>query len=365
MGNTYRPRLPRHLEKFDYLIKKLTEEDFKNLNLLQDEKDLLQEYRAIKDNSEEVGLNDDDVKHGWIKTEKASLFFKNPNFKTKEKKLFEEDLLNLISERSPNYPIIKREETLEPHALIINPADVHLGKLASAFETGDSYTVDIAVKRVKEGVNGILNKSKGFNIEKIIFVGGNDILHVDTPKRTTTSGTPQDTDGMWYDNFRTAMNLYIEVLETLIPIADVHFIYCPSNHDYTNGFFLCQAVEQYFSKNKNITFDTSIAHRKYYKYGNNLIGFTHGDGAKPQDLPLLMAHESKYWTECKHKYIYSHHLHHKISKDYMSVCVESMRSPSGTDSWHHRQGYEHSPKAVEGFLHHKEYGQIGRFNHLF
>ncbi len=83
MGNTYRPRLPRHLEKFDYLIKKLTEEDFKNLNLLQDEKDLLQEYRAIKDNSEEVGLNDDDVKHGWIKTEKASLFFKNPNFKIK------------------------------------------------------------------------------------------------------------------------------------------------------------------------------------------------------------------------------------------------------------------------------------------
>ena len=78
-----------------------------------------------------------------------------------------------------------------------------------------------------------------------------------------------------------------------------------------------------------------------------------------------MAHESKHWTECKHKYIYSHHLHHKISKDYMSVCVESMRSPSGTDSWHHRQGYEHSPKAVEGFLHHKEYGQIGRFNHLF
>ena len=62
---------------------------------------------------------------------------------------------------------------------------------------------------------------------------------------------------------------------------------------------------------------------------------------------------------------YIHHIHHKKSKDYMSVCVEALRSPSGTDSWHHRNGYQHSPKAIEGFLHHAEHGQVARFNHLF
>ena len=60
-----------------------------------------------------------------------------------------------------------------------------------------------------------------------------------------------------------------------------------------------------------------------------------------------------------------HHLHHKISKDYIGVTVEALRSPSGTDSWHHRNGYQHSPKAVEGFIHSKEHGQIARLTHLF
>jgi len=28
-------------------------------------------------------------------------------------------------------------------------------------------------------------------------------------------------------------------------------------------------------------------------------------------------------------------------------------------------GFQHSPKAIEGFLHSKEHGQIARFTHLF
>ncbi len=44
-----------------------------------------------------------------------------------------------------------------------------------------------------------------------------------------------------------------------------------------------------------------------------------------------------------------HHVHHKLSKDYQGVTVESLRSASGTDSWHHRNGYQHAPKAIEGF----------------
>ena len=108
-----------------------------------------------------------------------------------------------------------------------------------------------------------------------------------------------------------------------------------------------------------------MSHRKYTTYGNNLIGTTHGDGAKVANLPLLMAHEAKEWSNCKHKYIYTHHIHHKASKDYMGVCVESLRSPSSTDSWHHKNGFQHAPKAIEGYLHHKLHGQVARLTNLF
>jgi hypothetical protein len=170
---------------------------------------------------------------------------------------------------------------------------------------------------------------------------------------------------MWYTNFLIAKKLYVEILELLIGVADVHFTFNPSNHDYTHGFFLADVIQTWFKDCKNITFDCSIAHRKGFQYGKNLIGTTHGDGAKHQDLPLLMATEFPLeWSQTKHRYVYTHHVHHKTSKDYIGVTVESLRSPSGTDSWHHRNGYL-SIKAIEAFLHHKDFGQVARLTHLF
>lgn len=268
----------------------------------------------------------------------------------------------------PNRPVnIFRQRLVgdEEYLLVVDPADVHIGKLAQSFETGEDYNNQIAVQRVKEGVEGILEKSKSFKIDKILFIGGNDILHIDTPRRTTTSGTPQDTDGMWYTNFLIAKQLYIEVLDRLLQVADVHFTFNPSNHDWSHGFFLADVIKTYYKDCENITFDCDINHRKYFTYYDNLIGTSHGDGAKTQDLPLLMAQESKDWSTTKHRYVYTHHVHHKVAKDFIGVTVESLRSPSSSDGWHSRNGYQHAPKAIEGFIHSKKHGQIARITHIF
>ena len=337
--------------------------------ITREEFDIVSQYRAIKRESNILGLDDADVKHGWLKSKTASMFFKNPNFKNNEQANYEiirQSILKDIDSHTPRYEIFERKDSTEGHLLVIDPADVHIGKLCDSFETGEAYNNQIAVQRVLEGVQGILDKTSGFNIEKILFIGGNDILHIDTPRRTTTAGTPQDTDGMWYTNFLIAKQLYVEILEKLLTVADVHFTFNPSNHDYVHGFFLADVIRTWFKDCGQITFDCSISHRKAFKYGLNLIGTTHGDGAKNQDLPLLMATEFPIeWSETKHRYVYTHHVHHKMSKDYIGVTVESLRSPSGTDSWHSRNGYAHAPKAVEGFLHHKTQGQIARISHLF
>lgn len=303
--------------------------------------------------------------HFWKKEKGYSFFVKNPHYQEEGKDEFAQKLIEELKQYSPKFENKKYAKSKDSHLLVIDPADVHIGKLCESFETGEDYNSEIAVKRVLEGVNGILEKASSWSIDKIMLVGGNDILHIDTPKRTTTSGTSQDTCGMWYSNFLKSKQLYVDVIQTLLEVAPVHFVFNPSNHDYTNGFFLADVVKTYFENHNGFTCDTSIAHRKYFTYGLNLIGTTHGDGAKPNDLPMLMAHEAKEWSESKHRYIYTHHLHHKVSKDYMSVCVETLRSPSGTDSWHHRNGYQFAPKAIEGFLHHKEHGQVCRFSHLF
>lgn len=325
--------------------------------------------KGITDVAKGFNLNTSNIKHLWVKDKNSSAFVKNPGYIEPELSKFEdfkEELLEDLKKYSPTFPTIKRVDDEDSYCLVIDPADVHIGKLCTSFETGQDYNQQIAVKRVKEGVDGILNKARGFNIDKIIFIGGNDILHTDTPRRTTTSGTPQDTDGMWYENFLMAKQLYVDVLEKLITIADVHFTFNPSNHDYTNGFFLADVIGTYFRNCKNITFDCSIAHRKYTMYGNSLIGTTHGDGAKQADLGMLMSVEANdMWSNTKYRYFYTHHVHHKTSKDLINVTVESLRSPAPSDSWHHRQGYQHAPKAIEGFIHSKMHGQVARLTHLF
>ena len=318
--------------------------------------------RALYAECDEVGIDPGTVNFYWYKGKKFSI---NASNKV-DLDQFQSDLIEEVKTWAPNYKKIKREKIKDGHCLVFDPADIHIGKLCSSFETGEDYNSQIAVQRVKEGLQGILNKSSGFNIDKIIFITGNDILHIDNPKKQTTSGTPQDTDGMWYENFVTAKKLLVDIIETLSAIADVEVVYNPSNHDFMSGFMLLQCVEAWFIKSKNVTFNNDMRHRKYSVYGENLIGSTHMDGAKIANLPLLMAHESgASWHECRHRYIYGHHIHHKSSKDFMSVNVETLRSPSGTDSWHHRNGYQHSPQAVEAFIHHKEHGQVARLTHIF
>jgi len=312
------------------------------------------------------GININNVKSYWHKGEGFSVNVKGGDSMSWDD--VRDRILKELKEFSPKFEDISYSENIygDGHCLVIDPADIHIGKLSKAFETGCEYNNQIAVERVKEGVRGILKRSSGFNIDQIVFIGGNDILHIDSPRRTTTSGTPQDTDGMWFENFMIAKNLYIDLIGSLLLLAPVHFVFNPSNHDYTHGFFLADVINTYFQGHNKFTSDTDLKHRKYYRYGNTMIGTTHGDGAKNDSLPLLMATEAPVmWAKTKHRYIYTHHVHHKTAKDFQGVTVESLRSPSGTDSWHHRNGLQHSPKAIEGYVHSKENGQVARLTHNF
>ena len=200
-----------------------------------------------------------------------------------------EDVKALIDNHAPTYPEIKRVKG--EHLLVINPADIHIGKLGVALETGDDYNTEIAYNRVLEGVTGLISKAQGFSIDKVLFCVGNDILHIDNVYNTTTAGTPQDADGKWWQHFEVALKLYVKCVEILRQVAPVDVVHSMSNHDYQSGFHLAHSLKSWFRKTKDVTFDISVAHRKYYKYGSNLIGLEHGDGAKMDKLPMLMAND--------------------------------------------------------------------------
>ncbi len=356
----------------------------KRLRLSAEEVELINEFRgdnleningntALDIHLKERGIDKKDVvsvKH-W-QSMSGDLRFSivtKEDFGLNENQIFKK-INNFIEEYSPTYTTIKH--TKGNHLLVINPADIHIGKYANELETGEQYDCETAVLRVLEGIDGLIQKSKGFDIDRVLFCVGNDVLHIDNVYNTTTKGTHQDTDGKWWEHYEIALMLYVKCIETLRQIAPVDVIHSMSNHDYQSGFHLAHTLKSWFRKTKDVSFDITVANRKYYNYGNNLIGLEHGDGAKMDKLPLLMAQEKpEMWSKSKFRYWYLHHIHHKVkhkwldAKDYIGVTVEYMRSPSSADSWHSRKGFCGAYKACEAFVHDKESGQVARLTHYF
>ena len=278
--------------------------------------------------------------------------------------------------------------------MVITPADIHIGKLADVMETGNTYDIQTAERRTKEGVASLLDKARFWGVERITINTGNDSMHIDTPRRTTTSGTPQDTHGTIFTMADAAFATWAWVIEEAVQVAPVHVVFDPSNHPWVCDWLVNRAVMAHFRNTPGVTFDVmmqSIRHRKYQVYGCNLIGYTHHDGAKEKDLPNLMQYEArKWWGKTKRGYWILKHRHHKdrkragfdpiqLEKDHPGVTVirtapeicdrnvalEIVRSPSESDGWHDRNGYVGAIKAVEAFVFDADRGQVARFTEVF
>lgn len=192
--------------------------------------------KGIFDECENVGIDIDKVKHYWYKGEHYSINVKgqNDSFNYED---FKEDFIGTVKDLAPNHiQIIRNNSDEEGHCLLIDPSDIHVNKLCSVFETGEEYDSQIAVQRVKDGVASIIKKSEGFNIDKIILIVGNDVLNTDNTKGQTTKGTQQDTHLKWFDAFLMAKQLYIDIIQTLVSIADLEVVYNVSNHDEMSVF---------------------------------------------------------------------------------------------------------------------------------
>lgn len=352
---------------------RLNEEQMKQLNQIK----LNQGTKSQKSQLKAMGLEEkgdlmENVPYYWDKSDsKYSFFVKNPLFKDEEVEDFKTELLQEMDNHSPKYPKIKREKQKDGHLLVIDIADLHINKYATTELTGAEYNSDLAVNRAIEGTKGIIQKASGFNIEKIVFIIGNDVLNTDNILKQTTKGTPQDTDRHWFKAFQIAKRCYVECLELCLSVADVDVIHCISNHDMMSGCFLAETLASHFRLCKNITFNTSPAYRKYYKWHSNMMEFEHGDKGKASGLPLIMAQEQpKMWYETKFRYGYLHHVHHsdvkqyQSSKDYVGVNVTYLRSPSSADIWHSDNGYLNMI-AIEGFVHSKKRGRIAHLTHYF
>lgn len=349
---------------------------------------------AVRGAMDAVGT---DIKPGtiWAKTDSEGNLTYSVMLRAGEHDLAEmvrESVEEALADTAPEYE--PRPAPTGDHLLVIDLADVHFLKLCVKSETGYEYDREVARHRVIEGTKALLNMASGFGVARILFVLGNDILHVDNSRNTTTSGTPQDTDGTVYQGFNAAFAALRDAIELCADVAPVDLIHCMSNHDWTLGWTISQKLGAWFARHPNVNatdYNLSERHRKYYGFGNCGFQLHHADGAKEEKLYGLFVTEAReIIAKCDHLYSLCHHLHHKIrkrrgvdvfmtEKDHTGITaimtgaahvkgtalnIEYVRSPSPPDGWHDRNGYVNR-QGVECFLYHPHDGMKCRFTEWF
>lgn len=243
------------------------------------------------------------------------------------KKLFNSLSRNVeISER--NYKKSDKERDL----LFIPLADIHFGLMSTLELTGEEYNVRIAKKRVHYVINKILDRIHPFSVQKIVFLIGNDGINADNLNGTTANGTPQDNQLNWFDTIRQFTELMIEVLNQLEGVAPVDAYFVPSNHDLHSMFGVCETLKAYYRDDPCITICGEATQRKYFQFGNNMIGFSHDE--KEKNVAKIMAAEQpKMWGETRFKYFMISHLHHEIVNDDYGVDIRRLPTISGRSYW--------------------------------
>ena len=295
----------------------------------------------------------------WLK--KKQVLFELQNVRQE----FLEDLKKL----SPQVPSNFRKQPQEGKLLEITVFDLHFGKVAWHEEVGENYNIEIATQRFNDCIDYFIDLYKGTSLDRILLPISNDFFNSDRshPFNSTTSGTPQEEDTRWQNTFRKGRELLITNIQKLSKIAPVEVKVVPGNHDYERSFYLGDSLEGWFHNDQNVNIDNSPNPRKYFSYGKNLIGFTHGNNEKLADLPMIMAQENPTaWAMSYYREFHLGHLHHKkegrfnATNELQGVMVRHMSSLSGTDSWHHKKGYIGARKSAEAFLWDKEKGLLNQ-----
>lgn len=290
--------------------------------------------------------------------------------KRKVPKTIEEGVKLFLSQiPAHRYEQKKFEHHADPYMLEVSIWDHHFGKLAWGRETGENYDLKIAEMLYANAAHELIEKSRGFNVEKIILPIGQDFFHIDGPNNATTAGTPQDVDGRLAKIFATGQKALINLIDLLMGIAPIHILWVPGNHDWYTSWYLIKVIEAHYRMTKSVTIDSSEMPRKCIEYGCNLLGYTHGNEEKHSSLPAIMAGAwPQEWARTVHREWKIGHYHKVRETHYSSaetidgVLVRVLPSLCGTDSWHFKKGYVGGMRAAQAFLYSKQKGYAGHIN---
>ena len=238
--------------------------------------------------------------------------------------------------------------------------DPHFGMSADKDEAGEHFDTATAERLTCAAIDRLVDSSPPA-AQALIFNAG-DMFHADDQtNRTPGHGNHVDVDGRHFRILQVGRRAMIHCIRRALEKHDhVKFVITPGNQDPRSSFALALILDAHFESEPRVTVDFLPTHYKYHRFGLNLIGMTHGDGAKQSDLGEIMATDVPAdWGATKFRVWFSGHIHHDTVKELRGVRCESLRTLAPSDAWHRMKGYR-AGRDMRLVIFHEDYGEIER-----
>jgi len=261
---------------------------------------------------------------------------------------------------------LQRNQSGDPVMVELDIFDPHYQLLAWGPETGQNHDLKIISEKVRRAAHVLMERvlDTGVNVERWLLVVGNDLFHTDKAgpdgrHPTTTRGTPQDVDSRLAKAAGIVRRDLTAIILDLLQVAPVDVVVVPGNHDRERAWWMGEILEARFHGNENVEVDNRPILRKYYRYGNSLLGLSHGDNEKPKDMRDYMSQEArKDWAETVFREWHIGHYHHERLLDERGVVMRQLPSLAGTDAWHFNEGWVQAIRGARAFVWSRDEGIV-------
>lgn len=258
-------------------------------------------------------------------------------------------------------PAVLAPQVCDADLLTVIPmGDPHFGLLTWAEETGENFDLSIAERLTFDAVDRLA--TSGPNSETALLLNLGDYFHADNgTNRTPRSAAPLDVDGRFPKIARVGIRAMVRCIRRLLEKHRTVIVRNNrGNHDPHQADMLTLALEGWFHDEPRVTIEASPSSFYYHRFGNVLIGSTHGDGAKLNDLPLIMATDApEDWAAAKFRVWHCGHFHHDQMKEHPGCTVETHRTLAAGDAWHRHSGYR-AGRDMKAVVYHRTHGEVTR-----
>lgn len=253
-------------------------------------------------------------------------------------------------------------ETDSDLATVYPIGDHHLGLYAWAEECGEDYDLDIGAKLLKDTMGELVGRAPNSETGVVLNLG--DFFHSDSNEnRTRRSGVPLDVDTRYAKVLRIGVDLLIHCVQLALQKHAKVLVRClPGNHDPYAALALSVALSSFFASNDRVEVDTNAGYFWKWRFGRVLIVATHGDMAKPIDMPGVTASRwPQDWGETDYRYVYMGHVHHRSvgGGEKAGIIWETFQVLPPKDAWHASSGYT-SGRSMVAITHHRLKGEDHR-----